>query len=73
MLTIVSMYRGHDAETFCQVVDCEMTDEQKAAWRKAHNCDEHYEGDTKAQDNEQDNETDKEPVGRRDPDTARLQ
>ena len=44
MLTVITMYRGWDAEMFCQVVEGELTDDQKSEWRKKHNCDEHYEG-----------------------------
>lgn len=40
VVTIITMYRGHDAETFVQVVEGELTDKQKTKWRKAHNCDE---------------------------------
>ena len=40
-VTVITMYRARDAEMFTQVVEGELTDEQKEEWRKAHKCDEH--------------------------------
>ena len=40
-ITAITMYRSYDAEMFIQVVEGELTDEQKEAWRIAHKCDEH--------------------------------
>ena len=40
-VTVITMYRSNDAELFTQVVEGELTDEQKEEWRKAHRCDEH--------------------------------
>ena len=40
-VTVITMYRGHDAEMFTQVVEGEMTAEQMDEWRKAHFCDQH--------------------------------
>jgi len=40
-VTVVTMYRGHDAETFVGVVEGKLTDEQKDAWRKTHKCDQY--------------------------------
>ena len=45
MITVISMYRGHDAEQFVQIVEGELNEEQRAAWRKAHFCDEFYKGE----------------------------
>lgn len=44
MLTLITMYRGWDAEIFTQVVEGRLTPEQRSKWRKAFNCDEHYDG-----------------------------
>lgn len=44
-VTVITMYRGHDAEMFTQVVEGELTAAQRDAWRKAHSCDDHFEGD----------------------------
>ena len=44
-LTVITMYRGKDAETFVQVVEGVLTDEQKEEWSRAHCCDDHYDGD----------------------------
>jgi hypothetical protein len=38
-VTVITMYRGHDAEVLVQVVEGRLTDEQKRAWRDAHGCD----------------------------------
>ena len=40
-VTIITMYRARDAEMFTQVVEGELTDEQKDKWRNTHECDEH--------------------------------
>ncbi len=45
LVTIITMYRGHDAETFVHAVRGTLTDEQRDEWRKAHECDGHYDGD----------------------------
>ncbi len=37
--TVITMYRGHDAEMFTQVVGGKLTEEQRRAWRDAHGCD----------------------------------
>ena len=42
MITVISMYRGYDAETFVQVVNGTLTDDEKDAWRKSHKCDVHH-------------------------------
>ena len=44
MFTLITMYRGWDAEIFTQVVEGRLTPEQRSKWRKAFNCDEHYDG-----------------------------
>jgi hypothetical protein len=44
-ITVISMYRGYDAENFVQIVEGKLTKKQKAAWRKGHLCDEFYKGD----------------------------
>lgn len=44
MLTLITMYRGFDAEIFTQVVEGRLTPEQRSNWRKAFQCDEHYNG-----------------------------
>ena len=44
VVTIITMYRGHDAESFVQAVKGKMTDEQKDTWRKAHACDDYHPG-----------------------------
>lgn len=41
VVTVVTMYRGQDAETFVQVVEGELDEDQRDAWRKAHFCDQH--------------------------------
>lgn len=40
-VTVITMYRSHDAELFTQVVEGELTAEQMDAWRQAHSCDEY--------------------------------
>lgn len=37
--TVITMYRGHDAEMFTQVVAGKLTEQQRRAWRDAHGCD----------------------------------
>lgn len=44
LITIITMYRGHDAEMFVHAVKGTLTAEQRDAWRKAHYCDDHFEG-----------------------------
>jgi len=44
-VTIITMYRGHDAEIFVQAVEGELTAAQKDQWQKAHSCDSHFVGD----------------------------
>jgi hypothetical protein len=39
VFTVITMYRGHDAEMFCHVVQGELTEAQRAEWRKTHDCD----------------------------------
>lgn len=39
MVTVITMYRGDDAEMFTQVVDGSLTSEERQKWRDAHNCD----------------------------------
>lgn len=42
LVTVITMFRGSDAEIFVQVVYGELTDDQKDEWRKAHSCDDYY-------------------------------
>jgi hypothetical protein len=42
MITIITMYRGHDAEMFVQAVKGELSDEDKKKWREGHKCDEFH-------------------------------
>lgn len=44
-VTVITMYRGYDAEMFTQVVEGTLTEEQRGEWRKVHGCDEHFRGD----------------------------
>ncbi len=44
-ITIITMYRGRDAETFVHAVIGRMTAKEKRAWRKEHECDSFYKGD----------------------------
>lgn len=39
IVTVITMYRAYDAESFVTVVVGELTDDQKSEWRKAHLCD----------------------------------
>jgi len=41
VVTVITMFRGYDAEIFTQVVAGELTEKQRDAWRKAHFCDQH--------------------------------
>ena len=45
MITVMTMFRGEDAEIFVQVVEGRLTPEQRAAWRAAHQCDVEEDGD----------------------------
>ncbi len=39
IVTVITMYRAHDAEMFTQVVEGSLTDAQRQEWRDAHDCD----------------------------------
>ena len=41
IVTVISMYRAHDAEMFVTVVEGSLSDEDKDGWRKSHSCDDH--------------------------------
>lgn len=41
VVTVITMYRAHDAEMFTQVIEGELTAEQRDEWRKVHFCDQH--------------------------------
>lgn len=42
LVTIITMYRGRDAEIMTNVVEGRLTKKDRQAWRKAHLCDEFY-------------------------------
>jgi hypothetical protein len=42
IVTVITMYRGVDAEFFVQVVNGSLSAAQRDEWRKAHLCDDHY-------------------------------
>lgn len=44
LVTVITMWRGHDAETFVRAVDGKVSHSQRCEWRKAHNCDQYYDG-----------------------------
>lgn len=50
-VTVITMYRGYDAQMFCYVVEGELTPEQKIEWRKRHECDEFCDSDDEDQNN----------------------
>ena len=54
-LTVVTMYRADDAEFFCQLVQGQLTDEQRRQWRDAHGADKLTQEEADEQDAEQDN------------------
>jgi hypothetical protein len=39
MITVITMYRGSDAEMFTQVVQGRLTPEMRKEWRQRHQCD----------------------------------
>jgi len=48
-VTVITMYRG-DTEMFTQVVEGLLVESQRAAWRKAHLCDEYFPRDSDEDD-----------------------
>jgi len=40
-VTVITMYRGCDAELFTQVVSGSLNQEERTKWRKMHKCDEY--------------------------------
>ena len=42
MITVITMYRGSDAEMFVQAVEGELTLSSRDAWRQAFRCDEYH-------------------------------
>ena len=45
LITVITMYRGHDAEMFTQAVVGRIDENERSKWRKAHGCDEHFPND----------------------------
>jgi hypothetical protein len=41
-ITVITMYRGYDAELFVHVVEGPLTEELKESWRKSHKCDQFH-------------------------------
>lgn len=44
IVTVITMYRGRDAESFVWVVRGPLTSEQHDTWRKRFKCDSYYKG-----------------------------
>ena len=41
-ITVITMYRGYDAEMFVRVIQGNLTEDEVDEWRKSHKCDEYH-------------------------------